>query len=213
MARQNSAAGILLYREVRGGGVEVLLVHPGGPFWAKKDDAAWSIPKGLTDEGEPLLAAARREFAEETGMVPEGEFIDLGEFRQASGKRISAFALRGDFDPAQLKSNLFSLEWPPKSGKLVEFPEVDRAAWFDVATALRKATKGQVADHSCPARPARPAGPRAAQDRSLRLAGRRGLPFGGRTAGQSLSGGLSISDRGGSHARHPVRHLGRRRSL
>jgi predicted NUDIX family NTP pyrophosphohydrolase len=143
MARQNSA-GILLYREAAGG-VEMLLVHPGGPFWAKKDDAAWSIPKGLYDEGEAPLAAARREFAEETGMVPAGEFIDLGEFRQAGGKRISAFALRGDFDPAQLKSNLFSLEWPPKSGKLQEFPEVDRAAWFDTATALRKATKGQVA--------------------------------------------------------------------
>lgn len=138
-----TSAGILLYR-TGATGIEVLLVHLGGPFWAKKDDGAWSIPKGLTDGDEEPLVAARREFEEETGMLPEGEFLNLGTFKQPGGKRVAAWALRGDFDPAALRSNVFSLEWPPKSGKLQEFPEVDRAAWFSAAVGLTKATKGQV---------------------------------------------------------------------
>jgi len=136
------SAGILLFR-TRADGVEVLLVHPGGPFWAKKDDGAWSIPKGEAAPGEDLIAAARREFAEETGLSVEGEFIDLGTFRQPSGKTVAAWALEGDFDPASLVSMTFALEWPPRSGKTAEFPEVDRAGWFDLETAHRKILKGQ----------------------------------------------------------------------
>jgi predicted NUDIX family NTP pyrophosphohydrolase len=120
-----------------------MLVHPGGPFWVNKDDGAWSLPKGLADDGEDLLAAARREFLEETGVAVGGEFIDLGSYKQPGGKTIVAFAHEGDFDPASLKSNPFSIEWPPRSGKTAAFPEVDRAGWFDLAEALRKATKGQ----------------------------------------------------------------------
>ena len=137
-----TSAGILLYRR-RPGGVEVLLVHPGGPFWRKKDDGAWSIPKGLADEGEDLLAAARREFFEETGAVVSGEFIDLGAHKQPGGKTVVAFACEGDFDPALLRSNMFAIEWPPRSGKTAEFPEVDRAGWFSLDEALVKVTKGQ----------------------------------------------------------------------
>ena len=136
------SAGILLFR-TRADGVEVLLVHPGGPFWAKKDDGAWSIPKGEAAPGEDLIAAARREFAEETGLSVEGEFIDLGTFRQPSGKTVAAWALEGDFDPASLVSMTFTLEWPPRSGKTAEFPEVDRAEWFDLETAERKILAGQ----------------------------------------------------------------------
>ncbi len=136
------SAGILLYRRA-GSLCEVLLVHPGGPFWAKKDDGAWSIPKGLIEPGEDPLQAAKREFAEETGFVPEGEYVPLGVFRQADGKLVHAWAVRGDFDPRQLKSNTFAMEWPPKSGRMREFPEVDRAAWFAPEAALRKITKGQ----------------------------------------------------------------------
>ena len=136
------SAGILLYRR-RPQGVQVLLVHPGGPFWAKKDDGAWSIPKGETDEGEDLLAAAKREFLEETGQAVSGEFLDLGAHKQPSGKTIVAWAHEGDFDPALLDSNTFSMEWPPRSGKTAEFPEVDKAGWFDLDEALVKATKGQ----------------------------------------------------------------------
>jgi predicted NUDIX family NTP pyrophosphohydrolase len=136
------SAGILLFRRTAAG-IEVLLVHPGGPFWAKKDAGAWSIPKGLVDEREDLLAAAKREFLEETGMAVEGAFLDLGAHKQPGGKTIRAFALEGDFDPASLKSNTFSLEWPPRSGKIAEFPEVDRAAWLSIDEALQKATKGQ----------------------------------------------------------------------
>src|SRR6201997_5198926 len=109
-----TSAGILLFRK-RQAGVEVMLVHPGGPFWAKKDAGAWSIPKGLADEGEDLLAAAKREFLEETGMLVEGEFFDLGAHKQPGGKTVVAWAHEGDFDPALLKSNTFSLEWPPHS--------------------------------------------------------------------------------------------------
>jgi len=135
------SAGILLYRR-RGDGVAVMLAHPGGPFWAKKDKDAWSIPKGLADEGENLLVAAKREFFEETGAAIDGEFVELGAFK-ASGKTIVAFACEGDFDPAALKSNTFALEWPPRAGKTAEFPEADKAAWFSLDEALEKATKGQ----------------------------------------------------------------------
>jgi predicted NUDIX family NTP pyrophosphohydrolase len=136
------SAGILLFRR-RPPDLEVMLVHPGGPFWAKKDLGAWSIPKGLADEGENLLAAAKREFLEETGMVVDGDFLNLGAHKQPSGKTIAAWGCEGDFDPALLKSNTFSLEWPPRSGKTAEFPEVDRAAWFSIDEALMKINKGQ----------------------------------------------------------------------
>jgi predicted NUDIX family NTP pyrophosphohydrolase len=136
------SAGVLLYRR-RPTGVEVMLVHPGGPFWAKKDLGAWSIPKGLMNEGENRLAAAKREFFEETGMAIEGECLDLGLYKQPGGKTIAAFAREGDFDPASLRSNLFSIEWPPHSGRVTEFPEVDRAGWFTLDEAMEKATRGQ----------------------------------------------------------------------
>jgi len=136
------SAGLLLYRD-RAAGVEVLLVHPGGPFWARKDDGAWSIPKGEFADGEDPLAAARREFEEETGMRPEGEFSTLVPVKQPGGKMVHAWAVRGDFDPAGLRSNTFSMEWPPRSGRLSEFPEVDRAGWFTLDDARRKILKGQ----------------------------------------------------------------------
>jgi predicted NUDIX family NTP pyrophosphohydrolase len=136
------SAGILLFRR-RPAGFEVMLVHPGGPFWAKKDTGAWSIPKGLANEGEDTLAAAKREFLEETGLPVEGAFLDLGAHKQASGKSIVAWASEGDFDPALLKSNTFTLEWPPRSGRMAEFPEVDRAAWYAIDEALEKINKGQ----------------------------------------------------------------------
>jgi predicted NUDIX family NTP pyrophosphohydrolase len=136
------SAGILLFRRCPSR-VEVMLVHPGGPFWAKKDEGAWSIPKGLVDEGEDLLAAAKREFLEETGMAVEGEFLDLGAHKQPGGKTVVAWACEGDFDPASLKSNTFSLEWPPRSGWTAEFPEVDRAAWYSIDEAFAKINKGQ----------------------------------------------------------------------
>jgi predicted NUDIX family NTP pyrophosphohydrolase len=136
------SAGILLFRR-RPPHLEVMLVHPGGPFWAKKDLGAWSIPKGLADEGEDLLAAAKREFLEETGATVEGEFLDLGAHKQPGGKIVVAWACEGDFDPATLKSNTFSLEWPPRSGRMPEFPEVDRAAWYSIDDALVKISKGQ----------------------------------------------------------------------
>ncbi len=137
------SAGILLFR--RGpAGVQVLLVHPGGPYWARKDAGAWSLPKGLADEGEDWLAAAKREFLEETGKAIDGEFLDLGAHKQPGGsKTIVAWACEGDFDAASLKSNTFSIEWPPHSGRTAEFPEVDKAAWHSIAEALEKATKGQ----------------------------------------------------------------------
>lgn len=137
-----TSAGILLYRR-RPAGVEVMLAHPGGPFWARKDAGAWSIPKGLVNEGEDRLAAAKREFLEETGMAIAGEAVELGAYKQPGGKTIVAFAREGDFDPASLKSNAFSIEWPPHSGRLAEFPEVDRAAWYSIDEAMEKATKGQ----------------------------------------------------------------------
>jgi predicted NUDIX family NTP pyrophosphohydrolase len=131
-----------MYRR-HGRTVEFLLVHPGGPFWAKKDEGAWSIPKGEYDEGEDALTAAKREFAEEVGAVPPGDLIDLGEVTQGGGKRVRAFALEGDFDVARLQSNTFELEWPPKSGHRQSFPEVDRAGWFVPDDARRKILAGQ----------------------------------------------------------------------
>jgi predicted NUDIX family NTP pyrophosphohydrolase len=137
------SAGILLYRG-EGTAREVLLVHPGGPFWAKKDKGAWSIPKGEYEEGENPLAVAKREFAEELGSPPpEGRYIELGEIKQPSGKRITAFAVAGDLDSATVKSNLFELEWPPKTGRKQSFPEVDRAQWFTLAEAREKILPGQ----------------------------------------------------------------------
>ena len=136
------SAGVLLFRRDPTG-LQVLLVHPGGPFWAKKDAGAWSIPKGLADEGEDLLAAAKREFLEETGMAIEGAFLDVGAHKQPGGKTIVAWAHEGDFDPALFKSNTFTLEWPPRSGRMAQFPEVDRAAWHSIDEAFMKINKGQ----------------------------------------------------------------------
>jgi predicted NUDIX family NTP pyrophosphohydrolase len=137
------SAGILMYRLIDQV-PEMFLIHPGGPFWAKRDDGAWSIPKGLCDAGEDPLTAARREFAEETGRPAEGSFIALGDFRQPSGKIISAWAVEGDFNLDGFKSNLFAMEWPPRSGRIREFPEADRADWFAPEEAKRKIVKGQV---------------------------------------------------------------------
>ena len=135
MAKEISA-GILAYR--RRGELEVLLAHPGGPFWAKKDAGAWSIPKGLIDPGEELLAAARREFTEETGFTAQKPFIPLAAVKQKSGKIVHAFACEGDYDPAKLVCDTFEIEWPPKSGKRRSFPEIDRAAWFGMDAAGEK---------------------------------------------------------------------------
>jgi predicted NUDIX family NTP pyrophosphohydrolase len=137
------SAGILLFRRTCSG-PELLLVHPGGPFWKNRDLAAWSIPKGLCDEGEEPLGAAKREFYEETGLAPRGSFISLGTFKQPSGKQLMAWAVEGEFDVASFKSNTFSMEWPPKSGRLQDFPEADRAGWFKPAEAMRKVTRGQL---------------------------------------------------------------------
>jgi predicted NUDIX family NTP pyrophosphohydrolase len=136
------SAGILLHR-LGPAGREVFLVHPGGPFWAKKDEAAWSIPKGLINPGEAREAAARREFAEEVGAVPQGDLVLLGEFKVTSGKLLVAFALEGDFDPKGLISNSFEMEWPPRSGRRQSFPEVDRAGWFGLSEARVKLHLGQ----------------------------------------------------------------------
>ena len=136
------SAGILMYR--RGTqGLEVLLVHPGGPFWARKDLGAWSIPKGEYSEREDPLAVAIREFEEETGTRPRGELHPLGDVTQPGRKVVTAFALEGDFDPATLRSNTFEMEWPPKSGRKASFPEVDRAQWFSLETAREKILRGQ----------------------------------------------------------------------
>jgi predicted NUDIX family NTP pyrophosphohydrolase len=139
-----TSAGLLLYRR-RAAGVEVFLVHPGGPFWAKKDEGAWSVPKGLVDPGEDELAGARREFREETGFdaAATGSEHDLGTFRQPSGKRLHVWAIEGDCDPTGLSSNVFEMEWPPHSGRMAQFPEVDRGGWFDQLQALRKIAPGQ----------------------------------------------------------------------
>jgi predicted NUDIX family NTP pyrophosphohydrolase len=138
------SAGLLLYRSSPRG-LEVLLVHPGGPFWARRDLGAWSIPKGEVDPGEDLLAAARREFHEETGFVAEGSAVPLGQVRQTGGKLVHAWAVEGDLDPAQLRSNTFEVPWPRGSGRTRVFPEVDRAGWFDLAEARRRILPAQAA--------------------------------------------------------------------
>jgi predicted NUDIX family NTP pyrophosphohydrolase len=140
-----TSAGLVVFRE-RDGALEVLLAHMGGPYWARKDAGAWSIPKGELEDGEEPLAGARREYGEEFGHPPpDGAVIALGEVRQRGGKRVVAFAVEGDFDPAQLRPGTFELEWPPRSGRRQAFPEVDRVAWFDLATAAGKLVQGQVA--------------------------------------------------------------------
>jgi predicted NUDIX family NTP pyrophosphohydrolase len=138
------SAGILLYRR-RGGDLEVLLVHPGGPFWAKKDLGAWSIPKGEYDQGEDPLRTALRELEEETGhhLPADGDLLELGEVRQRGGKVLSAWAAAGDLDADAITSNTFTMEWPPRSGRRREFPEVDRAGWFDLPTARDKLLAAQ----------------------------------------------------------------------
>jgi predicted NUDIX family NTP pyrophosphohydrolase len=137
------SAGLLLYREISDH-LEVLLVHPGGPFWAQKDEGAWSIPKGQLEDDEEPLATAKREFAEETGLkLPDIDMIPLEPLRQPSGKLVYAWAVKHDFEPTGLKSNTFSLEWPPKSGQYQEFPEIDRAEWFSIEKAQYKILKGQ----------------------------------------------------------------------
>jgi predicted NUDIX family NTP pyrophosphohydrolase len=136
------SAGILLWRRERGG-LRVLLVHPGGPFWKNKDAGAWSIPKGEYDDTEDALAAARREFAEELGELPRGEVRLLGDIRQKAGKVVTGFALEGGFDAANFRCNTFEMEWPPKSGTRASFPEVDRAEWFALAEAREKINPAQ----------------------------------------------------------------------
>ena len=137
-----------MYRHVETGErarVEVLLAHPGGPLFARKDDGAWTIPKGLVEDGEDMLAAARREFEEETGFrASSGSFVPLGEIRQKSGKRVHAWAFVGDADPSHLKSNPFEMEWPPRSGRRQSFPEIDRVEWFSVERARAKLLEAQV---------------------------------------------------------------------
>jgi predicted NUDIX family NTP pyrophosphohydrolase len=142
MPSKRSSAGLLLFRS-GSAGLEVLLVHPGGPFWVRKDDGAWSIPKGECTDGEDPIDAARREAAEELGVAVSGALIALTPRRQKSGKTVHAWAVRSDFDPAQLASNTFSLEWPPGSGRQQSFPEVDRAEWFPLPLAKRKILPGQ----------------------------------------------------------------------
>jgi predicted NUDIX family NTP pyrophosphohydrolase len=141
MAKRQSA-GILVYRH-RTGALEIFLVHPGGPFWAKKDSGAWSIPKGEFGDDEEKLAAAQREFHEETGLALDGVFVELAPVKQSGGKQVFAWAIEQDLDADAVRSNSFSLEWPPGSGRTQEFPEIDRAAWFDVPLALVKILKGQ----------------------------------------------------------------------
>ena len=142
--RSKKSAGLLLFRRSESGILEVLLVHPGGPFWANRDDGAWSIPKGELDPDEDALNAARREFVEETGFSPEGQFIELGAIRQPGGKVVHAWAVNGDCEPKEIVSNRFEMEWPKNSGQIKSFPEVDRAAWFDIATARQKILSGQM---------------------------------------------------------------------
>jgi predicted NUDIX family NTP pyrophosphohydrolase len=139
------SAGLLLFRRGGDGNPEVLLVHPGGPFWSRKDAGAWSIPKGEVEAGEELAAVAEREFAEELGRpAPDGTRTDLGEITQAGGKRVRAWAVEGDFDAADITSNHFEMEWPPRSGQRQSFPEVDRAAWFSLDDAGEKLIAAQV---------------------------------------------------------------------
>jgi predicted NUDIX family NTP pyrophosphohydrolase len=139
------SAGLLVYRSTNGR-LEMLLVHPGGPYWAKRDDGAWSVPKGEYEADEDPLQAAMREFREELGLDPpsDGQPVFLGESRQPSGKRVSVWALNGDVDVRVVHSNTFTMEWPPRSGRKEEFPEVDRAAWFEQTEARRKILQGQI---------------------------------------------------------------------
>lgn len=141
--RPNVSAGLLLFRRTHGA-LEVFLAHPGGPFWKNRDAGAWTIPKGEVDEGEEPLATARRELEEETGLTPEGPFIELGTVRQKAGKTVHAWACEGDADPETVQSNVMRTEWPRGSGKWLTFPEVDRCAWFDPATAREKINPAQV---------------------------------------------------------------------
>jgi len=137
------SAGILLYR-VAGGAPEVLLVHPGGPYWARKDAGAWSIPKGEHEDGEDPQSCALREFEEETGVkLPPGELAELGSVKQKSGKVVTAWAAEGDLDADAVTSNTFTMEWPPRSGTTAEFPEIDRAGWFEIETAREKLVPAQ----------------------------------------------------------------------
>ena len=140
MAKQS--AGLLMYRQTPQG-LQVLLVHPGGPFWQKRNLSVWTIPKGLSEPGEDLFNTACREFKEETSLTPTGPFLELPEIRQSS-KRVKAWAFEGDCDPTQLHSNTFTMEWPPKSGRMQEFPEVDRAAWFSLEAAKQHILKAQI---------------------------------------------------------------------
>ena len=142
MASTKVSAGILLFR-VASGQLEVFLVHPGGPFWSKRDQGSWSIPKGELNEGSNPLETAKREFLEETGSSIDGDFIELTPLRQPSGKIIFAWAVHGDIDACSIKSNLFAMEWPPRSGTQHQFPEVDRGAWFAIAQASEKLIRGQ----------------------------------------------------------------------
>lgn len=140
-----TSAGLLVYRR-EPSGVQVLLVHPGGPLWARRDEGAWSIPKGEHGPEEDALAAARREFREELGQdPPSGEPLALGEVRQPGGKRVTVWALEGDLDVGEVRGGTFEMEWPPRSGRIARFPEVDRAGWFDLEEARRKLLPGQVA--------------------------------------------------------------------
>ncbi|MGE3273532.1 MAG: NUDIX domain-containing protein [Vicinamibacterales bacterium] len=139
-----TSAGLLLYRH-REGRLEVLLIHPGGPYWARRDEGAWSIPKGTPEPGEDLITTARREFAEETGFAAPGPAIPLGSIRQKAGKVVHAWAVEGDADPAALSSNTFEMEWPPRSGRRQVFPEVDRCAWLDLDAARAKMLPAQAA--------------------------------------------------------------------
>ncbi len=140
MAKQS--AGLLPYRVVEAQ-IEVLLVHPGGPFWQKKDAGAWSIVKGELDEDEDTLAAAQREFLEETGITPVGEMLPLSPVKQKNGKIVHAWAIAMDIDAAQVRSNMMAIEWPPRSGHMIDIPEIDRAEWFDIATAQEKIIMAQ----------------------------------------------------------------------
>ena len=139
------SAGLLMYRRTEGGSLEVLLAHPGGPFWRGKDEGAWTIPKGEYDENEDPLAAAMREFGEETGFAVSPPLLPLGAIVQKSGKRITAWAFAGDCDPAQLRSNTFEIEWPPRSGRMRSFPEIDRVEWLSLDAARRKINPAQCA--------------------------------------------------------------------
>ena len=144
MPSDRTSAGILLYRRADRG-LEVLLGHPGGPFFERRDEGVWSIPKGLVEAGEDLLSVAEREFLEETGQpAPAGERLDLASIVQRGGKTVQAWAVEGDLDPAMARSNLFQMEWPPRSGKVATFPEIDRVAWFSPAAARQKVNPGQI---------------------------------------------------------------------